>query len=165
MTPTPFLCAQDQVYIKSAASEDVDLCLECFSVGVEMKDPKRTDGKHPHRNNCSYRYVSPKSSHHAMQTSLFMTKFRLEIAREQGHGTARLSTHHSRLDGTRGARAARWTRYVRPRCGHVSCFCLPLHYHCIKEASDVCMSMNTSFTKKNTIIHSPLSHKRRTSFL
>lgn len=48
---------QDQIYIKSAASEDVDLCLECFSVGVEIKDVKKTDGKHPHRNNCNYRVM------------------------------------------------------------------------------------------------------------
>jgi transcriptional adapter 2-alpha len=48
---------QDQIYIKSAASEDVDLCLECFSVGVEIKDVNKTDGKHPHRNNCNYRVM------------------------------------------------------------------------------------------------------------
>jgi len=47
----------DQVYIKSAVCEDVDICLECFSVGVEIKDPKRTDGKHLHRNSANYRVM------------------------------------------------------------------------------------------------------------
>mmetsp|Transcript_37358 Transcript_37358/g.72988 ORF Transcript_37358/g.72988 Transcript_37358/m.72988 type:complete len:510 (-) Transcript_37358:136-1665(-) len=47
----------DQIYIKNASCEDVDLCLECFSVGVEIKDVKKTDGKHPHRNNCNYKVM------------------------------------------------------------------------------------------------------------
>ena len=38
------------MYIKSAVSEDVDLCLECFSVGVEILDVNKTDGKNVHRN-------------------------------------------------------------------------------------------------------------------
>jgi hypothetical protein len=38
------------MYIRSAVSEDVDLCLECFSVGVEILDVNKTDGKNVHRN-------------------------------------------------------------------------------------------------------------------
>ncbi len=38
---------QDQIYIKSAVSDDVDLCLECFSVGIEIKDPRRTGSSGP----------------------------------------------------------------------------------------------------------------------
>jgi len=38
-------------------SDDVDLCLECFSVGVEISDVKKTDGKHPHRNDHPYRVM------------------------------------------------------------------------------------------------------------
>mmetsp|Transcript_2987 Transcript_2987/g.6995 ORF Transcript_2987/g.6995 Transcript_2987/m.6995 type:complete len:516 (-) Transcript_2987:223-1770(-) len=47
----------DQIYIKSADLEDVDLCLECFSVGVEMNDVKRTDNKNPHKNDCRYKVM------------------------------------------------------------------------------------------------------------
>lgn len=38
-------------------SDDVDLCLECFSVGVEINDVKKTDGKKPHRNHNPYRVM------------------------------------------------------------------------------------------------------------
>uniref|UniRef100_A0A7S0E6L2 Transcriptional adapter n=1 Tax=Hanusia phi TaxID=3032 RepID=A0A7S0E6L2_9CRYP len=47
----------DQMYIKSAVSDDVDLCMECFSVGVEINDVEKTDGKNPHKNDHPYRVM------------------------------------------------------------------------------------------------------------
>ena len=53
-------CARDvsdQMYIKSAVSDDVDLCLECFSVGVEINDTAKTDNMNAHRNDNPYRVM------------------------------------------------------------------------------------------------------------
>jgi hypothetical protein len=38
-------------------SDDVDLCLQCFSVGTEINDVNKTDGVHPHRNDDPYRVM------------------------------------------------------------------------------------------------------------
>eukprot|EP00960_Hanusia_phi_P072632 767837-Hanusia_phi.AAC.4 len=53
----PDVWVQDQMYIKSAVSDDVDLCMECFSVGVEINDVEKTDGKNPHKNDHPYRVM------------------------------------------------------------------------------------------------------------
>jgi hypothetical protein len=38
-------------------SDDVDLCLECFSVGTEINDVNKTDGVNAHRNDDPYRVM------------------------------------------------------------------------------------------------------------